>query len=67
MIEPGGVLTVTFASREAPAWRALADALEGARFRVEADERRPRSAPALTERTSQRGTRSDAWLRCRPV
>jgi len=58
---------VTFASREAPAWRALADALEGARFRVEADERRPRSAPALTERTSPGGTRSDAWLRCRPV
>ena len=67
VIEPGGVLTVTFASREAPAWRALADALEGARFRVEADERRPRSAPGLTERTSQGGTRSDAWLRCRPV
>ena len=41
-IESGGVLTVTFASREAPAWRALADALEAARFRIEADERRPR-------------------------
>jgi adenine-specific DNA methylase len=66
-IAPDGVLTVTFASREPAAWRALAGALAAARFRVELDERRPRSAPGLTERTSPGATRDDAWLRCRPA
>jgi adenine-specific DNA methylase len=61
-----GRLTVTFASGSRRAWRALDDALRAARFEVVAEESRSRSAPALTERTSPRSTRADAWLDCRP-
>ena len=42
-IEPGGVLTVTFASREAPAWRALGRRAGGAAL----PRRGGRAAPAV--------------------
>ena len=57
-------MTVTFASRDRRSWRALDAALAGAGFRVTEVTEFGRSAPALTERTSPRATRTDAWLEC---
>jgi len=63
-LAPDARLTVTFASRDPRAWRALDAALEGAGFRVLEVTEFGRSAPGLTERTSPRATRTDAWLEC---
>ncbi len=63
-LAPDARMTVTFASRDPRAWRALDAALEGAGFRVLEATELGRSAPALTERTSPRATRTDAWLEC---
>jgi hypothetical protein len=57
-------MTVTFASGDPRSWRALDAALAGAGFRVAEVTELGRSAPALTERTSPRATRTDAWLEC---
>ena len=65
-LRPDGRMTVTFASRSDASWRALRHALRAARLDVVSEQHAPRSAPALTERTSPRATRTDAWLDCRP-
>ena len=63
-LAPDARMTVTFASSDRRSWQALDAALAGAGFRVLAVTEFGRSAPALTERTSPRATRTDAWLEC---
>ncbi len=65
-LAPDGRLTVTFASADDGAWRALRAALHGAGLVVTAEDRAVRSAPALTERTAPRAPREDVWLDCVP-